>query len=83
MSRKHSLYIIYVSIIAVLLTYAPISAAAQDSSHMGLKTVVIDPGHGGKDPGGVSKDRKTYEKNLVLDIAKRFGQKIKEKYPDG
>ena len=47
-----------------------------------LKTVVIDPGHGGHDPGGVSTDRKTYEKNLTLDIAKRLGQKIKEKYPD-
>jgi N-acetylmuramoyl-L-alanine amidase len=47
-----------------------------------LKTVVIDAGHGGHDPGGVSTDRKTYEKNLTLDIAKRLGQKIKEKYPD-
>lgn len=47
-----------------------------------LKTVVIDAGHGGHDPGGVSTDRKTYEKNLTLDIAKRLGQKIKEKHPD-
>ena len=47
-----------------------------------LKTVVIDAGHGGHDPGGVSTDRKTYEKNLTLDIAKRLGQKIQEKYPD-
>ena len=54
---------------------------AQDK-RMGLKVVVIDAGHGGKDPGGVSRDKATYEKNLVLDIAKRFGNKIKEKYPD-
>ena len=47
-----------------------------------LKTVVIDAGHGGHDPGGVSTDRKTYEKNLTLDIAKRLGQKIQEKHPD-
>ena len=47
-----------------------------------LKTVVIDAGHGGHDPGGVSTDRKTFEKNLTLDIAKRLGNKIKEKFPE-
>ena len=54
---------------------------AQDK-RFALKTVVIDAGHGGKDPGGVSRDKSTYEKNLVLDIAKRLGGKIKTKYPD-
>ena len=54
---------------------------AQDK-HFALKTVVIDAGHGGKDPGGVSRDKSTYEKHLVLDIAKRLGGKIKTKYPD-
>ena len=78
--RKPSLYI-YNIIVCLLLLSMTSSLAAKDKP-LGLKTVVIDAGHGGKDPGGVSKDRKTYEKNLVLDIAKRFGQKIKEKYPD-
>ena len=54
---------------------------AQDK-RFALKTVVIDAGHGGKDPGGVSRDKSTYEKHLVLDIAKRLGGKIKTKYPD-
>lgn len=57
----------------------PIYAVAQDFS---LKTVVIDPGHGGKDAGAVSKDKKTYEKNLVLDISQRIGRKIKDEYAD-
>ena len=47
-----------------------------------LKTVVIDPGHGGKDPGCVSRDGKTYEKNITLDISKRFAQKISAAYPE-
>ena len=80
MMRKPYLYI-YNIIVFLLLLSMTSSLAAKDKP-LGLKTVVIDAGHGGKDPGGVSKDRKTYEKNLVLDIAKRFGQKIKEKYPD-
>ena len=38
--------------------------------------VVIDPGHGGKDPGAVGK-RKTYEKNVVLSISKRLHNLLK------
>ena len=47
-----------------------------------LKTVVIDPGHGGKDPGCVSRDGKTYEKTITLDISKRFAEKISAAYPE-
>ena len=49
---------------------------------MRLHTVVIDPGHGGKDAGCVSRDKKTYEKTIVLDIGKRLAQKISAAYPD-
>ena len=49
---------------------------------MRLRTVVIDAGHGGKDAGCVSRDHKTYEKNIALDIAKRLAQKISASYPD-
>ena len=38
--------------------------------------VVIDPGHGGKDPGAISP--KGYEKNLVLSIALKLGGYIEE-----
>lgn len=78
--RDIYLYIYKISL-AVLMIHLSLGMVANDKS-LGLKTVVIDAGHGGKDPGAVSKDRKTYEKNLVLDIAKRFGQKINQKYPD-
>lgn len=47
-----------------------------------LTTIVIDAGHGGKDPGAVSGDRKTYEKTLALDIAKNLKTKINAAYPD-
>lgn len=78
MMRKSYLYII-IPLLAFGLTV--VSMKAKDRT-LGLRTIVIDAGHGGKDPGGVSKDKKTFEKTLVLDIAKRFGQKIKEKYPE-
>ena len=64
----------------------PVLCCAQSKSKeapkLELKTVVLDAGHGGKDAGAVSKDRKTYEKNLVLGIAKKVGAKIKAEYPD-
>ncbi len=66
-----------------LLLAIPVPARAQgDKSVLQLKTVVIDAGHGGKDAGCVSRDKKTYEKNVTLDIAKRLEQKIKAAYPD-
>jgi len=52
------------------------------SADIKLKTVVIDPGHGGHDPGCVSKDKKTFEKNLALDIGRKLAAKITSSYPD-
>ena len=42
--------------------------------------VVIDPGHGGKDPGAVSKSIR--EKDVVLGIGLKLGKLINENYPD-
>jgi N-acetylmuramoyl-L-alanine amidase len=44
-----------------------------------LRTVVIDPGHGGHDPGAVSGE--TREKDLVLSVGLRLGNKIKNSFP--
>ena len=56
--------------------------AQSSSRHLGLKTVVIDPGHGGKDPGALGKTKNMHEKHIVLAVSKLLGQKIKEAYPD-
>lgn len=40
-----------------------------------LDLIVIDPGHGGKDPGAVGPDG-THEKEIVLDIALRLSEMI-------
>lgn len=45
-----------------------------------IQTVVIDAGHGGKDPGAVGKKAK--EKDITLAVAKKVGEKIKKQYPD-
>lgn len=56
--------------------------AQKKGADIRLKTVVIDPGHGGKDSGCISRDGKTYEKNITLDIGKRLALKIAKAYPD-
>ena len=59
-----------------------VSSSAYGQSNSGnsqLKTVVIDAGHGGKDPGchgGYSN-----EKDVCLSMALKLGKLIKEKYP--
>lgn len=40
-----------------------------------LVTIMLDPGHGGEDPGAVGK-RGTYEKNVTLAIARRLKARI-------
>ena len=42
-----------------------------------LDTIVIDPGHGGKDPGTLGQ-KGTKEKDIVLDIALRLGNIIEK-----
>ena len=41
------------------------------------KRIVIDAGHGGKDPGTIG-NKKVYEKNVTLKAAKLLAQKLKE-----
>ena len=65
-------------LIAAAFLAIPVPAASQGP--IKLKTVVID--HGGRDAGCVSRDKKTYEKNIALDIAKRLNRKIASAYPD-
>ncbi len=55
---------------------------AETTSSVRLKTVVIDAGHGGHDPGTVSPDKKIKESSINLDIALTLGRKIEEKFPD-
>jgi len=46
-----------------------------------LDVIVIDPGHGGKDPGTIGVTG-VQEKNIVLPIALKLGSMIQKNFPD-
>ena len=79
MSNKVT-FIIYKAICFIAASFLCMNAAAQ-STQPGLRTVVIDPGHGGKDPGAPGPDSRNSEKHIILKISKLLGDKIKEEYP--
>ena len=68
--------------IICLLAFLTAACLRMSADGTGLRTVVIDAGHGGKDSGCVSRDGKTYEKTLVLDMATTLADKIRSAYPD-
>lgn len=70
------------SLLTLLVALLAAAELPSGSDKLALKTVVIDAGHGGKDPGAVSPDGKYYEKTFTLDIAKRLKEKINAAYPD-
>ena len=45
---------------------------------LGVNCIVIDPGHGGRDFGASGYLKGVYEKDIVLDIAKKLAKKIRK-----
>jgi N-acetylmuramoyl-L-alanine amidase len=70
---------IYLIITLIILTFFNENQAQADNDYV-LKTVVIDAGHGGKDPGAVCKNGK--EKDITLSIALKLGKYIEKNFPD-
>jgi N-acetylmuramoyl-L-alanine amidase len=54
------------------------SKVEQPSERQLIKTIVIDPGHGGKDPGALGPDG-AREKDIVLDVGLKLRDLLKKK----
>ena len=61
----------------------PLFADDKKKKNNKIRTIVIDPGHGGKDSGTMGTKRyPQYEKHIALDISLKLGNYIKDAFPD-
>ena len=65
-------------VLEIVITKSTASQYAYNRADWDIKTIIIDPGHGGKDPGAIGYHN-IKEKHIVLDIAKELGDLINEK----
>ena len=73
-----------VKLIFFLLFYVFVSDnyLLAQSNNTVLKTIVIDPGHGGKDSGTLGTKRfKIYEKHVALAVSLKLGKYINDAFP--
>jgi len=67
------------AIFLVFYSFPVCSYLLSSDFHVGVKKVIIDAGHGGRDPGNLGTGRyKTREKDVVLDVALQVGKYIEE-----
>lgn len=73
----------FITFICICLTLNTFKSFSQDNeihpSSVGINTIVIDPGHGGKDPGCHGDN--TLEKDVALAISLKLGEFIENKFP--
>jgi N-acetylmuramoyl-L-alanine amidase len=71
--------VIIITLTSFFNVWAQDSIATEGNGYE-IKTVVLDAGHGGKDPGAQSNGYN--EKDVTLKIVKLLGAKIKKEFPD-
>lgn len=79
--RTSALFVLTLFAAALCSSAAWAQAEGRDPSR--IRTVVLDAGHGGKDPGNLGTGRfKTTEKHVSLNVTRLVGKYITEAYPD-
>jgi N-acetylmuramoyl-L-alanine amidase len=78
---KHcTIYINRGILLFIALLSVIISGSAPYSKSKSGWVIVIDPGHGGRDPGAIGSF--SYEKNIVLPVAIRMGEYLERNIPN-
>ena len=68
------------SLLFVILPGILISLPAQEASKKKIRTIVIDPGHGGVDPG--AKGLISTEADVSLAVSLKLGKALEQEFPD-
>ncbi len=80
MIKKISISLICTLFVIALVSFIDPSPKKKAQKPPGLKTIIIDAGHGGRDNG--TKGKYSFEKDICLDIALKLGKKLEEAFPD-
>lgn len=72
--------IIYANLSCIILLMCSLQITYASGEQYKMKTVVIDPGHGGKDPGCMRNG--IMEKDIVLSVGLKLGRMIQDSLPD-
>ncbi len=78
LNNKRILFIVLLLVQSIFINI--LLADSQTGNNKNINTIVIDPGHGGKDPGASGLIE--HEKNVVLDIALKVGEYIEQNCSD-
>ena len=76
LNSEKQFFLFFLILICIIISQNDV----QSQNGKKITSVVIDAGHGGKDPGAVGK--KSKEKDITLKIAKMTGDYIKKNCPD-
>ncbi len=69
------------SISLLLFAFSPLMSQEQDATRKGgVKTIIIDPGHGGLDPGAPGTF--STEAEVSLSVSLKLGKAIEKEFPD-
>lgn len=80
MERRRGKNILIISMLTLSLIFTGFIPAGKRTSEFKLRRIIIDAGHGGRDPGTVGKISK--EKDVVLALALQLGKYINDLLPD-
>ena len=74
--KLSTFYLHIANVFFIFFIFLNLSASVPDPKNNGNWVIVIDPGHGGRDPGALGSFSK--EKNITLAIALKAGEYIKQ-----
>lgn len=69
---------LFILFIVLAVSCSPLFSQKKETYR--VRTIVIDPGHGGAKPG--AQGSRSWEKNITLAVAKKFGKLVEDNYKD-
>ncbi len=66
--------------LTLFIAFGAIQMYGQESNHTGVHVIVLDAGHGGKDPGAIY--RGVREKDITLEITQKLGRMLERRLGD-